>query len=329
MKRVVSPFLCRFIVALAVSLGLAAASPGLAFADDSTLLVLLPEERADEFEAALRLELAGQPFALVTRVVPAGHAPTPDEARHAADSQPADIVLWVDTSSGPLVPPVARTLVVADDAERGARLPDALDVQDPAVFATIAISLLDAAPLVALQQPRDGPAPAPARPLVADSAPAEAGAAIMPDAANSPGQGEAPALSLRLQLGAGLLDGDGAFVFGFGLGLFQSGFLGGYSAARFVWAPSTDRGVFLLSPISLGFRPELGSDWGLELDVGLLTTLSAEGAGFGYSATVRPGLNLSDSVAISLSLSAEQWILLGNGETHELVSATLGFKVRF
>lgn len=122
---------------------------GMAAGQEAPPIVLLSgDARAGQLAEALQVELLGQGRRVGTAGAPQGrHADAQRAAaRRLAADLDAEIVLWMDDGGDPLRPPTIHALDVRADSARSARLPAALDVVDPRVFALVAASLLEDVP---------------------------------------------------------------------------------------------------------------------------------------------------------------------------------------
>jgi len=195
--------------------------PGEARADGQTMLLLLPAERGAELVEAVQVEVAWRGLS-VERTDPPGTvslAAGDAAALALARERETALVVWVDGSAGPLLPPTVRLVPADGTATRHARLSAALDVVEPRVFAVVVASLLDDG-TDAPRGPDDGHED-PAGPSAAGAAgdagdgPASPGAAADPEPGPREAGGAAPPPSappawvVRIQPSGGLLLSDG------------------------------------------------------------------------------------------------------------------------
>jgi len=139
------------LAALAVVL---VARASVARADDDVLLVA-DTARSVEFLAALRVELSPREVRMQAVALP---SEAPNDARLSALREAllrerAQLLVWLETSADPLEPPVVH-VVFADDA-RDSRLPQALDVLEPRLFAIEVAALIVRVPVNSAPPTRD------------------------------------------------------------------------------------------------------------------------------------------------------------------------------
>jgi len=119
------------------------------------VLLVADTARSVEFLAALRVELSPREVRMQAVALP---SETPTDARLSALREAllrerALLLVWLETSADPLEPPVVH-VVFADDA-RDSRLPQALDVLEPRLFAIEVAALIVRVPVNSAPPTRD------------------------------------------------------------------------------------------------------------------------------------------------------------------------------